>query len=371
MERIIFLDRDGTLINEPADNFQVDSFEKLALKPFVIQALLKLQTVGYVLVIVTNQDGMGTSSFPAEKFWPPHNLLMQILESQGIQIRDVFIDNSFETDNSTNRKPGIGMLTKYLQGNYDLRNSWVIGDRITDVEMARRLNCSAALYSDKSFAEHEIEYVQQGTLKIKSSNWLEIVDAIIGSNYIYLERNTNETSVKVELYPAMSQIREIKTGIGFFDHMLDQFFFHSCIGCRIYCKGDLHVDTHHTIEDIGLVLGEALQKLWRGKYCNRYGFVVPMDDALAMVALDFSGRPWLSWNVDLRSYEVGGCPAQIFKHFFYSLSISGMLTLHITAQGENDHHTIEAVFKAFGRAFRQALGFDAILTEVGSTKGIT
>ncbi len=370
MRRILFIDRDGTLIDEPKDNFQVDCYEKLSLKPHVILALRELLTAGYELVMVTNQDGMGTDAFPSDNFWKPHNMLMQIIESQGVKFSAVLIDNSYESESNPNRKPGTGMLTKYFEGDVDLLQCRVIGDRITDIELAKRLQSSAVLFADGRLTSEEQAYVECGTLKIKSKDWISIATTIKSRSIIAVQRKSQETSVKVKLYPGISDIRKISTGVGFLDHMLEQFSFHSAIGLQLFCEGDLRVDQHHTIEDVAIVLGQALYDLWsNGQPLRRYGFTLPMDESLASTAIDLSGRPWLNWNVDFQMAMLGDFPTQMFKHFFYSLAMAGRFTIHISAEGENDHHKIEAVFKAFGRAVRQAIEVDFLTVGAPSTKG--
>jgi imidazoleglycerol-phosphate dehydratase/histidinol-phosphatase len=367
MKRIIFLDRDGTLIDEPIDNFQVDSFEKLAFKPNVINALQRLMQSGFELVIVSNQDGLGTEIFPYEQFLKPHNLMLDIFKTQGIVFSDVFIDPSYETENSPNRKPGIGMLSKFLSSDYDLQNSWVIGDRPTDVEMAKRLGSKAVLFLEN----YDNNHFPVDILTMISNDWLSIADLISSGNLYQKSRVTKETSVEISLFPGLFNYRKIQTGMGFLDHMLEQFSFYSALGLEVTCKGDLQVDQHHSIEDVAIVLGESIYALWSSRQpLQRYGFSLPMDESAAMVLLDFSGRPWLHWDVAFQQSMLGDFPTQMFRHFFYSLAINGKFTLHIEAKGDNDHHKIEAVFKAFGRAFRQAIALDSKSTGVCSTKGM-
>lgn len=347
MKKILFIDRDGTLIKEPSIDFQVDSFEKLSFLPGVIYYLSKIvHEMDYELVMVTNQDGLGTDSFPESTFWPVHNLMMNILETEGIHFSDVCIDRSFEKDNSPLRKPRTGMLTRYLQGTYDLTNSIVIGDRVSDVILAQNLNCKSI-------------YLGNETIEATASlgSWKEI--------YAFLKklgrparqiRSTKETTIQIDLNLDGSGEVENSTGLPFLDHMLDQIGRHSGIDMRVQAKGDLHIDEHHTVEDVALALGTALkQALGSKKGINRYAFLLPMDEALAQVALDLGGRPQLVWNVEFKSDKTGSISNQLWEHFFKSLCDNFACNLNIACQADNDHHKIESIFKAFAKCLGQAV----------------
>ena len=361
MKKVLFIDRDGTIISEPL-NEQVDSIEEMRFLPGVITALSRIVTeTDYDLVMVTNQDGLGTPEFPEESFWPPHNRMLQILEGEGIRFAGIFIDRTFSHENAPTRKPGTAMLAKYLAQGVDLPSSFVIGDRETDLQLARNLGCRAIYISPQSHPD----------AFFNTTDWHEISNFLISMpRRSAINRITRETSVSVGLNIDGSGKYDISTGIGFFDHMLEQLARHSSMDLTIKAKGDLEVDRHHSIEDVAIALGEAISvALGSKKGIERYGFLLPMDDSLAQVAIDFSGRPWLTWSVCFSAAKVGDIPAEMFRHFFKSLSDSAKCNINISAKGEDDHHMIEAIFKAFARAMRSAV------TKTGgfglpSTKGI-
>ncbi|MFN8240807.1 MAG: bifunctional histidinol-phosphatase/imidazoleglycerol-phosphate dehydratase HisB [Bacteroidales bacterium] len=347
MKKVLFIDRDGTLIKEPPDE-QVDSFEKLEFLPGVITALSRISRyTDYELVIVTNQDGLGTESFPEKDFWPVQNLMLSVFAAEGIKFSEVFIDRTREEEKAPTRKPGTAMLVKYLATGVDLGSSWVIGDRLTDVKLAGNLGCGAILIGGR----------KDPAASLCTGNWNEICEFLTSSpRKATVTRVTSETSIKVAINLDGTGISEIKTGIGFFDHMLTQIPRHSGIDLSIEAKGDLEVDEHHTVEDVALALGKAIRDALGGKKgIGRYGFTLPMDDCLAQVALDLGGRPYLVWSADFRSEKTGELPTEMFSHFFRSLSDSGGLNINIKAEGENDHHKIESIFKAFSRALGMAV----------------
>ena len=350
--RILFLDRDGTLIIEPED-FQIDSLEKLELVEGVIPALLKLKAAAYEFVIVSNQDGLGTDSNPLEDFQPPHDKMLSLFASQGITFTAEHFDPHFDEDNSPNRKPGIGMLLDYLKsGELDLEDSWVIGDRQTDLQLADNMGISGILCGPEGLG------------------WMEIAHQLCnrprrGS----VQRNTNETKITVEVDLDTSGGNEIDTGIGFFDHMLDQIAAHGGFRLLLSCKGDLEIDEHHTVEDCALALGQAIdQALGERRGIGRYGFVLPMDESLAEVAIDLSGRPAIEFSADFPRDMVGGLSTEMVRHFFASLSQSLRCALHLKVKGENTHHMVEGLFKGAGRALRPALARQG--TDLPSTKGV-
>ncbi len=361
MKKVLFIDRDGTLISEPA-NGQVDTIEQMRFLPGVIRALSRIvNETDYELVIVTNQDGLGSSEFPEESFWPSHNKMLQILEGEGIKFAEVFIDRTYPHDNAPTRKPGTGMLSKYLAQGVDLASSFVIGNSETDLKLARNLGCRAILVSSSSHPD----------AIFNSTDWSSISDFLTSMpRRSSITRVTTETSVVVDLNIDGSGKSEINTGIGFFDHMLEQLARHGELDLTIKAEGDLEVDKHHTIEDVAIALGEAIfQALGSKTGIERYGFLLPMDDSLAQVAIDFSGRPWLTWSVCFSASGVGDIPAELFRHFFKSLSDSVRCNINIKAEGDDDHHRIEAIFKSFARALRAAV------TKTGrfglpSTKGL-
>lgn len=360
MKKVLFIDRDGTIIKEPADE-QIDSFEKLEFYLGAISNLAKIATeLDYELVMVTNQDGLGTDSFPEDTFWPAHNLMMKTLEGEGIRFSEVLIDRSFPADNAPTRKPRTGLLTHYIKGNYDLQNSFVIGDRKTDVELAKNLRAKAIFISD-----------QKADCELTTTSWNEIYRFLkeqprLGS----VHRKTSETDIQIDLNLDGSGKSTIQTGLGFFDHMLEQLAKHGNMDLMVKVDGDLHIDEHHTIEDVALVLGEAFDNaLGSRKGIQRYGFLIPMDDCLAQVAIDFGGRPWCVWEADFKREKIGEMPTEMFSHFFKSFSDKARCNLNIKAEGQNEHHKIEAIFKAWARAIRMAVSQTSD-GSMPSTKGV-
>jgi len=361
MKKILFIDRDGTLIREPEDNQQVDSLLKLAFLPKVISALRDITlNLDYELVMVTNQDGLGSPSFPEANFWPAHQMMLEILSGEGVDFKAVHIDRSFESDKLPTRKPGIAMLEEYLSGGYNLAQSYVIGDRESDVELAKNLGSRSIRFGR-----------QQGPLANYASNdWEEIYHYLRRQQrYARQSRKTAETDIQIELALLGSGKSEIETGLGFFDHMLAQFSKHSGADLKLVVKGDLHVDEHHTIEDTAIVLGRAVNAALNDKRgLVRYGYVLPMDDALAQVAIDLSGRSWLTWQVDFKREMIGDMPTEMFSHFFKSFCDSAGCTLNIKAEGSNEHHKIESIFKAFAKALSQAWKINLKDSTIPSTK---
>jgi imidazoleglycerol-phosphate dehydratase/histidinol-phosphatase len=364
MKKILFIDRDGTIIHEPENDQQVDSLEKLSFMPKVISCLEKISRLTeYVLVMVSNQDGLGTSSFPEDTFWPAQNKMLEILRGEGIEFKAIHIDRSFEHENSPNRKPGTGMLKEYIVGDFDLKNSFVIGDRFTDLELAKNLGAKSILYG-KLNSEEAV---------ICTSDWEMISQYLIFEQRKgIVKRKTSETEIRVEINLDGSGNTDINTGLGFFDHMLDQIGKHGEFDMMIKVKGDLEVDEHHTIEDTGIALGEAFAKaLSDKKGIQRYGFLLPMDDALAQVAIDFGGRPWFEWNASFKREKIGDMPTEMFFHFFKSFTDHAKCNLNIIASGNNEHHKIESIFKAFARAAKMAVLRDEFrFNRIPSTKGI-
>ena len=348
MKKVLFIDRDGTILREPADE-QVDSFSKFGFLPGAITYLGKIAAeLEYELVMVTNQDGLGTDSYPEETFWPCQNMMMDILRNEGVIFSEVFIDRTFPSDNAPTRKPGTAMLTKYLSRGIDMEDSWVIGDRETDVQLASNLGCKSILIAEKK-SENATVTVQ---------GWNEIYSLLSKlPRTASVSRKTSETSVDVKINLDGKGRSNIKTGLGFFDHMLEQISRHGLFDVEIIVSGDLHVDEHHTIEDVGLALGSAFNEaLGMKKGIQRYAFVLPMDECLAQVAVDLGGRPWLEWNAEFSREKIGEMPTEMFRHFFRSFSDTAKCTLNISASGENEHHRIEAIFKAFSKCLGQAAG---------------
>lgn len=351
MKKAIFVDRDGTIIAEPADE-QIDSLEKLEFVPGAISGLKALTGLGYELVMASNQDGLGTDSFPEDTFWPAHNKMLKTLEGEGIVFDDFLIDRSFPEDNSPCRKPGTGMFGRYLDGSYDLASSFVIGDRETDMKLASNLGTKG--------------------LKIGDLTWAQVVEEIRSSaRCAKVERSTSETKISVSVDLDGKSPSSITTGLHFFDHMLDQLVHHGGISLNVNCKGDLEVDEHHTIEDVGIALGTViLQALGDKRGINRYGFALPMDESRAIVLLDFGGRSELVWDVPFTREYVGDVPTEMFRHFFKSLSDALKCNIYIQARGENNHHLIEGVFKAFARSIRQAAARNVFSYDLPSSKGL-
>lgn len=365
MKRVLFIDRDGTLIREPHD-FQVDVLDKLRFIPGAISALSRIANeTDFVLVMVTNQDGMGTESFPESAFWPAQNFLLETLAGEGIVFADVFVDRTLPHENAPTRKPGTGMLTKYLDGSFDLANSYVIGDRPTDVELAENLGAKAIFIRNPNF---DLKGRSEGVFSVDS--WVEIYDLLKAPARRAIQtRSTTETSVTVGIDLDGTGRSQIATGIAFFDHMLEQIAKHGRIDLDITAKGDLHVDEHHTIEDVAITLGEAFANALGDKRgIERYGFCLPMDDCLAQVAIDFGGRSWTEWNAEFKREKIGEMPTEMFFHFFKSFSDGARCNLNIRAEGTIEHHKIESIFKAFAKAIRMAVRREG--TSLPTTKGV-
>ncbi len=377
-KRVLFIDRDGTLINEAPPTYQLDSFDKLTFYPGMFEYMGRIaRELDYELVMVTNQDGLGTKGFPEENFQPLHDLVMKSLEGEGIYFSKVFIDKTFPADNAPTRKPATGMLLEYLNNEqYDIENSFVIGDRITDIQLAKNLGCKGIwLNNDASLGGGEIKDKAEElktTVALETTNWSDIYSFLkLGLRKVKHERNTNETKITIELNVDGSGKADIHTGIGFFDHMLEQIARHGKLDLVIQCKGDLHIDEHHTIEDTGIALGEAFAKALADKTgMERYGFALPMDEAEAKVLIDFGGRNWLVWDAEFKREKIGEMPTEMFFHFFKSFSDAAKCNLNIECKGENEHHKIEAIFKAFAKAIRMAVKKDPFSNYLPSTKGI-
>ena len=374
MKRALFIDRDGTLVIEPPVDYQLDSLEKLEFYPKVFRNLYFIRKqLDFEFVMVTNQDGLGTSSFPEDTFWPAHNKMLKTLEGEGIVFDDMLIDRSFPEDNSPNRKPRTGMLGKYLAGEYDLANSYVIGDRLTDMELAANLGAKG-IWLRPSNEEADRLLVGNPSLSpvLITDDWDKITEYLFaGERRAVVQRTTKETDIYVEVNLDGNGKTAISTGLGFFDHMLDQIGKHSGMDLVIRVKGDLDVDEHHTIEDTAIALGEALLKALGDKRgIERYGYSLPMDDCLCSVALDFGGRPWLVWDAEFCREMVGDMPTEMFLHFFKSLSDAARMNLNIKAEGTNEHHKIEGIFKALARSVNMAIRRDIYKYELPSTKGL-
>jgi imidazoleglycerol-phosphate dehydratase/histidinol-phosphatase len=372
-KKVLFIDRDGTLIIEPPVDFQVDSLEKLEFYPGVLRNLYYMRkNLDFEFAMVTNQDGLGTSSFPEDTFWPTQNKMLKTLENEGITFDDVFIDRSFPEDNLPTRKPGTAMLGKYFTDDYDLKDSYVIGDRMTDVLLAKNLGSKAILIGNQDKLEELEEKGLTDICVLITHSWEHVYSYLASQERkVQVTRKTSETDINIELDLDGNGKSKISTGLGFFDHMLDQIARHSGINLVIEVKGDLHVDEHHTIEDTGLALGEAfLKALGDKRGTERYGFVLPMDDCLAQVALDFGGRPWLMWDVEFKREKIGDVPTEMFFHFFKSFSDTAKMNLNIKAEGDNEHHKIEGIFKALARAIKNAIRRDVFNQALPSTKGV-
>ena len=354
MKKVLFIDRDGTLIKEPADE-QIDSFEKLEFVEGMFRNLAFIRkNLDFEFVMVSNQDGLGTDSFPENTFWPVHNFILQTLKGEGVEFDNILIDNHFPADNHPNRKPGTGMLKDYINNpEYDLANSYVIGDRETDAQLAENLGCKALILGKDGLT------------------WEKIAEILFaGERIVEITRKTKETDITIRINLDGTGKCDIQTGLGFFDHMLEQIGKHGMTDLYIRCKGDLEVDEHHTIEDTGIVLGECLLKALGDKRgIERYGYSLPMDDCLCQVALDFGGRPWLIWDAEFNREKVGEMPTEMFQHFFKSVSDAAKMNLNIKAEGTNEHHKIEGIFKAFARSIRMAVKRDIYHYQLPSTKG--
>jgi imidazoleglycerol-phosphate dehydratase/histidinol-phosphatase len=374
-QKVLFIDRDGTIIVEPKDNFQVDCFEKLEFLPNVISALKKItEETDFVLVMVTNQDGLGTKAFPEKTFWPVHNLMLDILSKENIIFQDVFIDKTFAIENAPTRKPNTGLLSKYLDTSvYDLENSFVLGDRLTDIQLAKNLGAKGILIGRSADTTDDDKLNQQALkpfIALKIDTWKNIATFLTKHNRTAnIIRNTNETKINISLNLDGKGKSNIKTGLHFFDHMLEQLAKHSNCDIDIKVKGDLHIDEHHTIEDTAIALGEAfLKALGNKRGISRYGFLLPMDDVLAQVAIDFSGRSWLVWKAKFQREKVGDMPTEMFYHFWKSFSDAAKCNLNIKAEGDNEHHKIEAIFKAVAKSIKMAVNVEG--TELPTTKGL-
>lgn len=371
--RVLFIDRDGTLIIEPPVDYQVDSLEKLELVPGALRAMhFVASRLPFKLVMVTNQDGLGTDSFPEDTFWPAHNKMLRTFENEGVTFDDMIIDRTFEHEGAPTRKPGTALLTKYMSGDYDLDNSFVIGDRLTDVQLAKNLGCKAILLRNADEVKQEL--ADKGLTDIAAlvtPLWDRVAEFLQGGNRrATVSRNTSETSISVTVDLDGTGACDISTGLGFFDHMLEQIGRHAGIDLTVKTIGDLHVDEHHTIEDTAIVLGKALLKALGDKRgIERYGYVLPMDDCLCTVAIDFGGRPWLVWDAEFRREHIGDMPTEMFFHFFKSFSDSAQMNLFIRAEGTNEHHKIEGIFKGLARAIKMAVRRDIFKYTLPSTKG--
>ena len=379
MKKILFIDRDGVLIKEAPPTYQLDSFDKLEFYPDVFEYLRKIATeLNYELVMVTNQDGLGTASFPENTFWPVHDFVLRSLANEGIHFSEVNIDRTFAKDNAPTRKPGTGMLTKYLNNpDYDLANSFVIGDRITDMQLAKNLGAKGCwLNNDANLGATEInstiDELRKEVIVLESPQWKDIYEYLkLPQRIVVHERNTNETKIKVEVNLDGTGKGKMTTGLPFFDHMLDQLARHGNLDLAIECRGDLHIDEHHSIEDTGIALGEAISKALGDKRgIERYGFLLPMDDCLAQVAIDFGGRSWIVWEAEFKREKIGEMPTEMFFHFFKSFSDAAKCNLNIKAEGDNEHHKIESIFKAFAKAIKMAVKKDINNNALPSTKGV-
>ena len=376
MKNVLFIDRDGTLIKEPEDN-QIDAFEKLEFYPEVFTYLKKIATeLDYELILVTNQDGLGTVSHPEEHFWPVHNFMIKCFENEGIVFADEHIDRTFADDNAPTRKPRTGLLTSYFSDDYDLKNSFVIGDRLTDVELAKNLGAKGIYINDQTFlGTNEVSSTKEALapyIGLETNSWSEIYEFLKLSNRSgNISRKTNETDISIALNLDGTGKSNIDTGLAFFDHMLDQIARHGQMDLDIKVSGDLEVDEHHTIEDTAIALGTLFNKTLGNKLgIERYGFCLPMDDCLAQVAIDFGGRNWLVWEAEFKREYIGKMPTEMFMHFFKSFTDGAKCNLNIKAEGTNEHHKIEAIFKAVAKSIKMAVKRDVHKMILPSTKGM-
>jgi imidazoleglycerol-phosphate dehydratase/histidinol-phosphatase len=375
-KKVLFIDRDGTIIKETADE-QIDAFEKMIFYPKAFTFLGKIaKELDYELVMITNQDGLGTDIFPEDTFWPVHNFIMKSFENEGVVFDQVFIDKTFPKDNANTRKPGTGMLTSYFSDAYDLENSFVIGDRLTDVELAKNLGAKGIFINDNThLGTGEITVKREELdeyIALESNDWEKIYEFLKLENRIgEISRKTNETDIQIKLNLDGTGKSDIQTGLAFFDHMLDQLARHGQMDLDIKVDGDLEVDEHHTIEDTAIALGEVFSKALGNKLgIERYGFCLPMDDCLAQVAIDFGGRNWLVWDAEFKREKVGDMPTEMFLHFFKSFTDGAKANLNVKAEGDNEHHKIEAIFKAFAKSIKMAVKRDAEKMVLPSTKGL-
>lgn len=373
MKSVLFVDRDGTILIEPPEDYQVDSLEKLEFVAGAISGLKSVAELDYELVLASNQDGLGTDAFPEETFWPAHTKMMRTLAGEGVFFDDQLIDPTFPQENAPTRKPGVGMFGKYLSGEYDMASSYVIGDRATDVELAYNLGAKAILLQTKSVGEAMLkDKAFASTCVLITPRWADVAEFLRRSERVaVVERKTSETDIRIAVDLDGGSQSQVDTGLKFFDHMLWQLPHHAGISLETLCKGDLEVDEHHTIEDVAIALGEAISKALGSKRgIDRYGFVLPMDECRAMVLIDFGGRADFVWDVPFTREMVGDVPTEMFKHFFKSLCVAMRCNLHIEARGENNHHLIEGVFKAFARALKMAIRRDVFKYDLPSSKGV-
>lgn len=373
-KRVLFIDRDGVILQEPPSDFQVDSTDKTTFVKGAITALSKIAAdLDYYKVMVTNQDGLGTSSYPTDTFEPYQNLMLRTLEGEGFVFDEVIVDKTFASENQPTRKPGTALLTHFFDSEkYDLANSFVIGDRWSDIQLAKNLGARAIYIKGLHELTEQQEIDLRSTIVLETNSWNEIYTFLkLGLRKIVHERNTNETKIKVELNLDGSGKATIETGLGFFDHMLDQIARHGKMDLTITTNGDLHIDEHHTIEDTGIALGEAFAKALVDKTgMERYGFALPMDEAEAKVLIDFGGRNWIVWNAEFKREKIGEMPTEMFFHFFKSFSDAAKCNLNIECKGDNEHHKIEAIFKAFAKAIKMAVKRDPLSNYLPSTKGV-
>jgi imidazoleglycerol-phosphate dehydratase/histidinol-phosphatase len=376
MKKVLFIDRDGTLILEPEDE-QIDSFQKLKFYPKALYYLSKIANeLDYALVMVTNQDGLGTASHPEVNFWPVHQFILDTFETEGVTFEEVIIDRTFAHENAATRKPNTGLLQHFFSQDYNLTESFVIGDRLNDVILAKNLGAKAIwLRNNDLLGQNEIldkAEALQDVIALETQDWADIYTMLrAGTRTVQHERNTNETKISIKIDLDGTGKADIHTGLNFFDHMLDQIARHGSIDLAIHTQGDLHIDEHHTIEDTGIALGEAFAKAVGNKLgLERYGFCLPMDDCLAQVAIDFGGRSWIVWEADFKREKVGDVPTEMFYHFFKSFSDAAKCNLNIKAEGQNEHHKIEAIFKAFAKAIKMAIKRDPEKLVLPSTKGV-
>jgi imidazoleglycerol-phosphate dehydratase/histidinol-phosphatase len=374
-KRILFIDRDGVILQEPPTDFQIDSIEKTSFVPGAISALSRIAAeLDYYKVMVTNQDGLGTNSYPENTFHPYHDLMLRILQGEGFVFDEMVIDKTFAADNKDTRKPGTGLLKHLIDtAGFDLANSYVIGDRWSDIQLAKNLGCKAIYFRSTL---HELTQAEEsalrGSIAFETSEWPEVYTFLkLGLRKVVHERNTNETKIRIELNLDGSGKTNISTGLGFFDHMLDQIARHGKMDLTVVTKGDLHIDEHHAIEDTGIALGEAFaQALADKRGMERYGFALPMDEAEAKVLIDFGGRNWIVWDAEFKREKIGEMPTEMFFHFFKSFSDAAKCNLNIECKGDNEHHKIEAIFKAFAKAIRMAVKRDPLSNYLPSTKGV-